>query len=753
MTRWPGMGWMRAPREGGRAFPLAASGRRLLQRTPVSGWRRWAWSAATAAMLVWLQAELLPVVPRIDADFPDAGEIADRDILAPVPFSAPMLAQDIEMRQMQAMMAEPPVLRRLGSPRRGALDRLSSWRDAIVRRAGQTELSLEQRADLVGLLFPELAAQDAARALAMPDPDGFFAAAETALRSVLDDGVVDVLPPGTYRQVRIVGAAGETVADASLLTAQDDVAARLQQALSAAGLGPEPAAWGGLLLRPLVLPNLVYSDEDTRAHRLAARQAVPVERSFLAGERVVEKGVRLTAQDALDLDALQAHLTARGEPGGGSRLWHQAARSTLVLGLLLLFGWIAALHFPQLLREPRRLVTATLLLGAVLFAGAACLARPVLGPFAVPITLLGMLATVLFRDRVGYAMTLLAVGLLCFHEAAGAAAAVAWLVMGLLAVTFMRRIRQRGQFYQAIAILAAAGVLLVGLERAAGGERAVGFLHEALVAALSPVASVALGLLLLPIVEPRVGVCSDLTLIELSDLNHPLLKRMALESQGTFHHSQVVGQLAENAARAVGANSLLTRVGALFHDIGKLSKPEYFVENQGGGPNKHDDLSPSLSTLVVAAHVKDGIALARQWRLPEAVVAFIPEHHGTHVMKFFYHKALQNESNETVKVDDFRYPGPKPRSRETAILMLADAVEAATRALAKPTPGRIREVVKQVADERMLCGELDHCGLTLKDIAAVREAFVPLLAGIHHARIPYPGQRERAESLNGRDWT
>ncbi|MBA4378875.1 MAG: hypothetical protein C0395_09545, partial [Gemmatimonas sp.] len=310
------MGWMRAPREGGRAFPLAAGGRRLLQRTQVSGWRRWAWSAATAATLVWLQAELLPVVPRIDADFPDAGAIADRDILAPVPFSAPMLAQDIEMRQMQAMMAEPPVLRRLGNPRRGALDRLASWRDAIVRRAGQTELSLEQRADLVGLLFPELSAQDAARALALPDPDGFFAAAETALRRVLDDGVVDVLPPGTYRQVRIVGAAGETVADAALLTAQDAVAARLQQALSAAGLGPEPAAWGGLLLRPLVLPNLVYSDEDTRARRLAARQAVPVERSFLAGERVVEKGVRLTTQDALDLDALQAHLAARGEPGG-----------------------------------------------------------------------------------------------------------------------------------------------------------------------------------------------------------------------------------------------------------------------------------------------------------------------------------------------------------------------------------------------------------------------------------------------------
>lgn len=753
MIGWPVFGWMRAPREGGRSSRLAVGSRRMLQRAPAAGWRRWVWPAAMATALVLLHAQLMPVVPRVDLDFPDAGEIADRDILAPVPFNAPVLAQDIEMRQMQAMMAEPPVLRRLGNPRRDALDRLSSWRDAIVRRAGQTEISLEQRAELVGLLFPEIAAQDAARALALTDPAAFFAAAENALRRVLDDGVVDVLPPGAYRQVRILSAAGEAVADVATLTAQQDVAARLQLAMSAAGLAPEPAAWGGLLLRPLVMPNLVYSDEDTRARRLAAREAVPVERAFLAGERVVEKGVRLTAQDALDLDALQAHLVAQGDPGGGSRLLRQSARSALVLGVLLLFGWVASLYFPLLLREPRRLVTATLLLGAVLVAGAACLAHPALGSYAVPVTLLGMLATVLFRDRVGYAMTLLTAGLLSFHAAAGEAATVSWLVMGLLAVTFMRRIRQRSQFYQAIAILAGAGVALVLLERAAGGARSLGLLHEALVAALSPVASVALGLFLLPIAEPRVGVCSDLTLIELSDLNHPLLKRMALESQGTFHHSQVVGQLAENAARAVGANSLLTRVGALFHDIGKLNKPEYFVENQGGGPNKHDDLSPSLSALVVAAHVKDGIALARQWRLPEAVVAFIPEHHGTHVMKFFYHKALQNESNETVKVDDFRYPGPKPQSRETAILMLADAVEAATRALAKPTPGRIREVVKQVADERMLCGELDHCGLTLRDIAAVREAFVPLLAGIHHARIPYPGQREHADAPHGRDWT
>ncbi len=215
---------------------------------------------------------------------------------------------------------------------------------------------------------------------------------------------------------------------------------------------------------------------------------------------------------------------------------------------------------------------------------------------------------------------------------------------------------------------------------------------------------------------------------------------MALEAQGTYHHSQVVGQLAEHAARAIDANALMTRVGALFHDIGKMQKSEYYVENQRPDFNKHDELSPSMSALVIGAHVKDGIELGRKWRLPQMVIDFIPEHHGTMVMEYFYHKALEADGNETVKVDDFRYPGPKPQSRETAIMMLADAVEAATRSLAKPTPSRIREITKKIMDKRMLNGELDESHLSLSDLAKIRDAFIPLLTGIHHARIVYPGQ-------------
>ncbi len=422
---------------------------------------------------------------------------------------------------------------------------------------------------------------------------------------------------------------------------------------------------------------------------------------------------------------------------------------------LALYGWMAALYFSPVLARPRHLVAVAAIV-ALFLSGAACgLARPGLGIFAVPVALLALLATVLFKERVGHATTLLGIVLLTPVAGVETHAVLIWLLTGAVAVGTVRHIQQRGQFYRTIAILCALALFLMMALRLSAGASLTAQGGQYLVALLTPVAAVALALFLLPVVEPVIGVASDLTLLELSDLNHPLLKQMSLESQGTYHHSQVVSQLAEQAARAIGANAILTRVGALFHDIGKLNKPEYFVENQRGGPNKHDELSPSMSALVVASHVKEGIELARRWRLPQAVIDFIPEHHGTGVMEFFYHKALEAGEAETVKVDDFRYPGPKPRSRETAILMLADAVEAAARSLAKATPGRIREVTKQVIEKRLLSGELDEAQLTMADLARVREAFIPLLAGIHHARIPYPGRREREtgrsrERENGR---
>ena len=247
---------------------------------------------------------------------------------------------------------------------------------------------------------------------------------------------------------------------------------------------------------------------------------------------------------------------------------------------------------------------------------------------------------------------------------------------------------------------------------------------------------------LLPIFESLFEVTTDITLLELSDLNHPLLKRLSLEAPGTYHHSIIVGNLAEAGAKAIGANTLLARVGAYYHDIGKVDKPEYFVENQMGAKNKHEKLTPSMSALILESHVKEGVEMAEEVNLPRAVIDFIHQHHGTTVMSYFYNKALEQGAGQDLK-DEYRYPGPRPHSKETAIVMLADAVEAASRVLEDPKPSRIKSRIKKIIDSKLETGELSDSDLTFKELSAIEQAFLPVLISIFHPRVEYPETAEK----------
>jgi putative nucleotidyltransferase with HDIG domain len=244
----------------------------------------------------------------------------------------------------------------------------------------------------------------------------------------------------------------------------------------------------------------------------------------------------------------------------------------------------------------------------------------------------------------------------------------------------------------------------------------------------------------LPILEWLFKVLTDVRLLELSNVNNPLASQLAIKAPGSYNHSLVVGTLAEEAAKAIGANSLFCRVAAIYHDIGKVNHPEYFVENQRG-INPHDRLSPSMSALIIASHVKDGIKMAREAGLPEQIVDIIPQHHGTKKMSFFYEKAKQvaDPTMGPIKEEDFRYPGPKPQTREAAIFMIADAVEAAARTVGEPTPNRLREMIRKVTNSIVLDGQLDHCELTFADLERMQEAFLRLLVSMYHRRVDYPG--------------
>ena len=328
------------------------------------------------------------------------------------------------------------------------------------------------------------------------------------------------------------------------------------------------------------------------------------------------------------------------------------------------------------------------------------------------------------------------------------------MVVGIFACCFtMAEIRNRWKLIQ-VSMIAAICVLMasffVGIINGLGG------LIVMQKAGTAAIATFFVGVIIqgiLPVIEKIFGVVTSMTLLDYSDANQPLLKKLAMEAPGTYSHSLLLGSLAENAAEAIGANGLLCRVGAYYHDIGKVNKQSYFIENQMGQANKHDQITPAMSQLVIVGHVKDGVEIAKEYNLPPAIRQFIETHHGTTVIKYFYEEAKKQQGADAVSEDDFRYPGPKPSTKEAAILMLCDGAEGATRALSEPNPSRIKTVVHNIAMARLQDGQFNNCEITIKDISKIEDAIVKALSAHYHGRIKYPDEEKvekNTSQQNGR---
>ena len=312
------------------------------------------------------------------------------------------------------------------------------------------------------------------------------------------------------------------------------------------------------------------------------------------------------------------------------------------------------------------------------------------------------------------------------------------LIGGVTAALSVRALRSRSNFYAPVLIIAAGylmGALALGLS---GGWPIAEIGLRGLLGALNGLVSAGLTFFLLPVAESVTHITTDLTLLELSDPSRPLLRRLSLEAPGTYAHSVAMANLVEAACNRIGANGLLGRVGCYYHDIGKVKNPLYFVENQIPGNNPHDRLKPVQSAQIIKAHVIDGLALAAEAQLPDAVAAFIPQHHGTSEITYFLDKAKKIDGGQARNPDDFVYPGPKPRSMETAIAMIADSVEAALRVLEDLTPQKIEEAIDHIVKTKVNAGQLDEAPLTLRQIEEVKAAFLLVLSGMYHNRIDYP---------------
>ncbi|MDI3298326.1 MAG: HDIG domain-containing protein [Bacillota bacterium] len=634
--------------------------------------------------------------------------------VAPVTLKAPHDFVDVqatEKLRQEAASRVAPVMRRDPTVAARVLDRLRSD-FATVRQVRAASLPLDRKE---ALLQSQLG----------------LSTTPQALQEILtaSDRTVNVVEQ-TLEQA-VARELDRQITEENLAAYRSDLRLAAAQMEFTAGLRQFMADLGAARLEP----NTFVDENRTRQAVEAARQAVP-EQMILRGEVIVREGERVTPEQVAllrEAGLLRAPSTLdRLEAAGGAALW-----AALVVTLLALFLWR---FWPGVWRRLNRLALLALTMAS---AVALTLLLRSVSPFLAPLAGTAMLVTITFEPMLGVVVAVLLEGVLGFvlsPQPALAAVLGAGALMGAVAV---RRVRMRSD------ILSAGG--LVGLVQAAATLAVEGLLAHA--SLLSPVlwidvlAAAGGGLLLggvvtigmLPLAE-AFGILTPIRLMELANPDQPLLRLLVTQAPGTYHHSLMVANLAEAAADAIGANGLLARVGAYYHDVGKIRRPYFFVENQFTGENPHDRLSPYLSALIVQAHVRDGLELAREYRLPEEIQAFIPEHHGTALVSYFYHRAASQAGSAPPEAQ-FRHAGPRPHSRETAIVMLADGSEAAVRSLEHPTPQHIEGMVRKIIQDRLGDGQLDRSDLTLRDLDTIRETFVRVLTGAYHHRVEYPDNR------------
>lgn len=497
---------------------------------------------------------------------------------------------------------------------------------------------------------------------------------------------------------------------------------------------------GYQILTTFLGPNLLFAQRETEARIAEAVGRVPLARgTVLQHEKIIESHEKITKEHLQKLKSLESEVAKRQMSEGTWRWLLPVLGRFLIIAVAL--GVLAAyliIWREELYADLNKLVLIALILALVLFLSF-LVKRFEVSEYLIPVALAPMLLTIFFDAQVGFVGTVslsLILGSLRGNEFV---TTFTCFMVGLAGILAVRKLRSRAWLIKAILFLGAAYFTIVTTIAFLLFSPVARLLDNLLYSMLNALFCPILTYGVMVILEYLFDVTTDATLLELSDLNRPLLHELALRAPGTYYHSILVGTLSEAAAEAIGANSLLARVGSYYHDIGKIEKPEYFVENQKGGKNPHEKLAPSMSCLVIINHVKRGIEIAESNGIPKDLRDFITQHHGTNLVAFFYKKAQELSEDAELHESTFRYPGPKPQTKETGIVMLADAVEATVRAYREPSVSRIRHIVSGIVAERFTTGELDECPLTLRDLNKIKESFERTLNGIYHGRIQYAG--------------
>ena len=505
-----------------------------------------------------------------------------------------------------------------------------------------------------------------------------------------------------------------------------------------------------LVLARYMVPSLAADATRNARERSAARDSISVTAGrVLEGEAIIRANDQVGPAELQKLEAYRNHLRTAGIPVDESNV--SGAFGGLILNAMILsiFGGLLFFHRPDIFHEFRYLL-ALAAITALYFAGAFFVARLTFPGPVLPTVFVTVVLAILWDGRLALVSLLVLSALTAAQEPfASVDTFFVALAGGAAAALAVRSFRRLSQTWLLIAITFGTYALVLAAVLLRGADFA--FLPALLWALLGTIAWSMLAIGFLPAFEWLTGRTTDQTLISWADPNRPLIKQLATEAPGTYAHTMQVANLAEAGANDLGANAALCRAGAYYHDVGKMVHPDLFIENQSGD-NPHDTMTPDASAAVVRGHVIEGVRMARREKVPEVIVDFILEHHGDQIISFFLDKARENaerEGRDPPDPDRFRYPGPRPKSRETALVMLADSVESATRAMKNPDRSRIGRLIEEIFAAKLDRGQLDNAALTLKDLTLLRKRFLKILAGIHHRRIEYPGTRHLTAGSTG----
>jgi len=481
----------------------------------------------------------------------------------------------------------------------------------------------------------------------------------------------------------------------------------------------------------LLLPSLFLNEEDTEKRRQEAISSVGnIKNTIQKGQIIIRKGEVVTSEDIAILNALG--------------LKNPRINFSNIIGIIMITALFLSVFFfylnyfyPDIYENINKLILLSII--SIFIVLLAKIFGQVSG-YLIPMASSSMLIALSFSPNIAILLTVILSLLIGFIPGGGLNYILVSIISGIVAIYSIQKATQRSSLTRAGLLIAGVNIIAISALGLINNEEYYLILQNNFLGVLNGFLAVILTIGILPFLESYFDITTSFKLMELSNPNQPLLKKMILEAPGTYHHSIVVGNLSETAAEEIEGNGLLARVGAIYHDIGKIKRPYFFTENQEAYKNIHDEMEPSLSALVIASHVKEGIELAKKNKLPKDITDIISQHHGTNLITYFFHRALKENglANDAVAEENYRYSGPKPQTKETGIILLADSLEAATRSLTNPTATRIKTLVKEIIQKNLENGQLEECDLTLKDLDKIGDSFSRILTGMFHTRVEYP---------------